>query len=118
MNAKPPLSRVRVIDFSTLLPGPLATLVLAEAGAEVVKIERPDGGDDQRRIGAPFGDDHVGIALLNRGTRSVATQLQAAGAAARMHPPLGRASGRESVWSDVLAVWFAGNINKKQKKTK
>src|SRR3546814_3350226 len=59
MNAKPPLSRVRVIDFSTLLPGPLATLVLAEAGAEVIKIERPDGGDDQRRIGVPRSEEHT-----------------------------------------------------------
>src|SRR3546814_2706988 len=81
-----PLSGVRVIDFSTLLPGPLATLVLAEAGAEVIKIERPDGGDDQRRIGAPFGDDHVGIALLNRGKKSIAIDLKATGAAARLHP--------------------------------
>ena len=43
-----PLDGVRVIDFSTLLPGPLATLILAEAGAEVVKIERPGQGDELR----------------------------------------------------------------------
>src|SRR3546814_16816042 len=82
-----PLSGVRVIDFSTLLPGPLATLVLAEAGAEVIKIERPDGGEDQRRIGAPFGDDHVGIALLNRGQQHIAHDSTHTGAAPRL-PPL------------------------------
>ena len=38
-----PLSGVLVLDFTTLLPGPLATLMLAEAGAEVIKIERPGG---------------------------------------------------------------------------
>ncbi len=43
-----PLSGLRVLDFTTLLPGPLATLMLAEAGAEVTKIERP-GGEDMRR---------------------------------------------------------------------
>ena len=42
-----PLSGILVLDFTTLLPGPLATLMLAEAGAEVIKIERP-GGEDMR----------------------------------------------------------------------
>ena len=42
-----PLSDILVLDFTTLLPGPLATLMLAEAGAEVIKIERP-GGEDMR----------------------------------------------------------------------
>ncbi|MEN3378501.1 MAG: alpha-methylacyl-CoA racemase, partial [Hyphomicrobiales bacterium] len=42
-----PLSGILVVDFTTLLPGPLATLMLAEAGAEVIKIERP-GGEDMR----------------------------------------------------------------------
>ena len=44
-----PLEGVLVADFTTLLPGPLATMMLAEAGAEVVKIERP-GGEDVRRF--------------------------------------------------------------------
>jgi crotonobetainyl-CoA:carnitine CoA-transferase CaiB-like acyl-CoA transferase len=38
-----PLSGLLVLDFTTLLPGPLATLMLAEAGAEVIKVERPGG---------------------------------------------------------------------------
>ena len=38
-----PLGGVRVLDFTTLLPGPMATLLLAEAGAEVIKLERPGG---------------------------------------------------------------------------
>ena len=46
-----PLSTIFVLDFSTLLPGPLATLLLAEAGAEVIKIERP-GGEDMHRFRA------------------------------------------------------------------
>ena len=43
-----PLSNIFVLDFSTLLPGPMATLMLAEAGAEVFKVERPGGEDMQR----------------------------------------------------------------------
>lgn len=45
-----PLSGLKVLDFSTLLPGPLATLILAEAGAEVLKVERPGTGDDMRHF--------------------------------------------------------------------
>ena len=39
------LSGIKVLDFSTLLPGPLATLFLAETGAEVIKVEKPEGDD-------------------------------------------------------------------------
>ena len=49
-----PLAGLFVLDFSTLLPGPLATLMLAEAGAEVVKIERPGDGEDMRRSPQPW----------------------------------------------------------------
>ena len=42
------LSGIKVLDFSTLLPGPLATLFLAETGAEVIKIEKPEIGDEIR----------------------------------------------------------------------
>ena len=59
-----PLSGIRVIDFTTLLPGPMATLILSEAGAEVIKIERP-GGEDIRRS-PPFIDDKsVMFSMLN-----------------------------------------------------
>ncbi len=75
MNPQP-LSGVRVLDFSTLLPGPLATLVLAEAGAEVVKIERPGRGDEMRSYQPTLGADSVNFALLNRGKRSLAIDLK------------------------------------------
>ena len=81
-----PLEGIRVIDFSTLLPGPLATLLLAEAGAEVIKIERPGQGDEMRRFGPRFGADGVTFALLNRGKRSLAIDLKAPDAGARLRP--------------------------------
>jgi alpha-methylacyl-CoA racemase len=70
-----PLAGIRVLDFSTLLPGPMATLLLAEAGAEVIKIERPEG-EDLRRFQPLWGKDSVSFALLNRGKKSVTANLK------------------------------------------
>jgi crotonobetainyl-CoA:carnitine CoA-transferase CaiB-like acyl-CoA transferase len=81
-----PLSGIRVLDFSTLLPGPLATLVLAEAGAEVIKIERPGRGDEMRSYEPKFGTDSVNFALLNRGKRSIAIDLKDPAALERLKP--------------------------------
>ena len=65
-----PLSGILVLDFTTLLPGPLATLMLAEAGAEVIKIERP-GGEDMRALRAALRRRGAAFALLNRGKKSL-----------------------------------------------
>ena len=70
-----PLDGVKVLDFSTLLPGPLASLLLAEAGAQVVKVERP-GGEDMRRYPFPFGETSANFALLNRGKTSLCLDLK------------------------------------------
>jgi alpha-methylacyl-CoA racemase len=83
-----PLKGVRVLDFSTLLPGPLATLILAEAGAEVIKIERPGRGDEMRSYEPKFGSDSVNFAMLNRGKRSIAIDLKQAGARDTLKPLL------------------------------
>lgn len=72
-----PLAGVRVVDFSTLLPGPMATLILAEAGAEVIKLERPGSGEDMRAYPPMVTEDSgVNFALLNRGKRSLAVDLK------------------------------------------
>lgn len=85
-----PLDGILVVDFSTLLPGPLATLMLAEAGAEVVKIERP-GGEDMRAY-PPFVDNvSVPFAMLNRGKASVEIDLKDEAARGRLWPLLARA---------------------------
>src|SRR3989304_2469293 len=81
-----PLAGIRVLDFSTLLPGPLATLLLAEAGAAVIKIGRPGAGGGMRGSGPKFGDDSVNFALLNRGKRSIAIDLKQPGAVERLMP--------------------------------
>lgn len=69
----PALDGVRVLDLSRLLPGPYATLVLADLGAEVVKVEDP-AGDPVRAVGGPGA-----FAALNRGKRSIVLDLKAAG---------------------------------------
>ena len=70
-----PLDGIKVIDLSTLLPGPFATLILAEAGAEVIKIERI-GGEDMRRS-PPFIDgESILFAILNRGKRSIELDIK------------------------------------------
>ncbi|MQA11453.1 MAG: CoA transferase [Pseudonocardiaceae bacterium] len=70
------LDGLRVVDFSTLLPGPLATLLLAEAGADVVKVERPGAGDEMRSYTPRLGSTSANFALLNRGKRSVTADLK------------------------------------------
>ena len=70
-----PLSGVRVLDLTTLLPGPLATLILAEAGADVFKIE-PPGGDGMRRLPPLMGELSALFMQLNRGKRSMALDLK------------------------------------------
>jgi crotonobetainyl-CoA:carnitine CoA-transferase CaiB-like acyl-CoA transferase len=71
-----PLSGIKVLDFSTLLPGPMASLFLAEAGAEVIKVERPGTGEDMRGYTPSWGAGSVNFALLNRGKVSVTLDLK------------------------------------------
>jgi alpha-methylacyl-CoA racemase len=68
----PPLHGVRVLDLTRLLPGAYATLLLADLGADVVKIEHPRGGDGMRRLA---GGESVYFELLNRDKRSVTLDL-------------------------------------------
>ena len=72
-----PLEGVRVVDLSRILAGPLATMVLADLGADVIKVERPGTGDDTRQWGPPFvGGDATYFLSLNRNKRSIAVDLR------------------------------------------
>jgi crotonobetainyl-CoA:carnitine CoA-transferase CaiB-like acyl-CoA transferase len=71
-----PLEGVRVIDLSRVLAGPYCTMVLADLGAEVIKVERPGSGDETRSWGPPFAGGEAAYYLsVNRGKRSCAIDL-------------------------------------------
>ncbi len=80
-----PLSHVRVLDLSRIMAGPWAGQILADLGADVVKVERPGAGDDTRGWGPPFLKDKSGrdtgdagyFLAVNRGKRSIAVDLAA-----------------------------------------
>ena len=76
MSAAAPLAGVRVLDLSRVLAGPYCSMVLADLGADVVKLERPGAGDPTRTWGPPFREGESAYYLcVNRGKRSVTVDL-------------------------------------------
>jgi crotonobetainyl-CoA:carnitine CoA-transferase CaiB-like acyl-CoA transferase len=80
---KGPLDGIRVLELARILAGPWAGQILADLGAEVIKVERPGAGDDTRGWGPPFMDDKDGGRLsssynlsCNRGKRSIAIDFE------------------------------------------
>jgi crotonobetainyl-CoA:carnitine CoA-transferase CaiB-like acyl-CoA transferase len=98
------LADLRIVDYSRVLAGPLATMVLADLGAEVVKVERPGVGDDTRAWGPPY--DETGMATyfqaVNRNKQSVALDLRDAEDLARARALL--------VGADVLVENFRPGV--------
>jgi len=101
VTVAPPLDGILVADFSRVLAGPLATMTLADLGADVVKVERPGTGDDTRSWAPPTTVDSRSTYFLsvNRNKRSLALDLATAG---------GRRTARElALRADVLVENFA-----------
>jgi CoA:oxalate CoA-transferase len=73
-----PLSGITIVDLSRILAGPYCTLLLAELGARVIKVEAPGGGDDARQYGPFTNGKSTYFASVNRGKESIALDLKAA----------------------------------------
>ena len=75
------LSGVRVLDLSRMLAGPYGSMLLADMGAEVIKVEEPGGGDPMRAMGPPFLPDGESAYFLaiNRNKKSLAIDLASYG---------------------------------------
>ncbi|MDE1158257.1 MAG: CaiB/BaiF CoA-transferase family protein [Neorhizobium sp.] len=83
LQQEPPLTGIRVIELARVLAGPWAGQMLADMGADVIKVENPDGGDDTRAWGPPFVEGADGENLsaayyhsTNRGKRSIAVDFR------------------------------------------
>lgn len=72
----PPLSGVRILDLTRLLPGPYATMLLADLGAEVIKIEEPTIGDPARYLPPVLGDTGTIFLIVNRNKKSLTLNLR------------------------------------------
>ena len=71
-----PLAHLRVIDLTRILAGPLCTMMLGDMGADVIKVEPPDGGDDTRGWGPPFvGGEAAYFLGVNRNKRSLSLNM-------------------------------------------
>ena len=80
-----PLAGIRVIEVAQNLAGPYCAAILAHLGADVIKVERPQGGDDTRGWGPPFLDGSgASFHAVNLGKRSVTVDLKDADAVARL----------------------------------
>jgi crotonobetainyl-CoA:carnitine CoA-transferase CaiB-like acyl-CoA transferase len=76
MTRPPPLAGIRILDLTRLLPGPVATLHLADLGAEVIKIEDPRVGDYARTLGTGPGEDSAYFRMINRHKQGLVLDLK------------------------------------------
>jgi formyl-CoA transferase len=84
-----PLAGIRVVDLTRVMTGPYGTMMLADMGADVVKIERPGAGDDTRHWGPPFVEGEASYFMsVNRNKRSIALDLKSE-------------AGREALWKMI-----------------
>lgn len=104
-QAPAPLEGIRVLDFSRLFAGPYCTMMLADLGAEVVKVESP-AGDDARRFGPPFlGGEGMNFMAMNRNKRDIVLDLKV--------PAAVEVAQRLAVSADVVVENFRPGVTSK-----
>ncbi|TPQ38343.1 MULTISPECIES: CaiB/BaiF CoA transferase family protein [Cupriavidus] len=100
-----PLAGITVVDLTRVLAGPYCTMMLADLGARVIKIENPDGGDDSRQVG-PFVDgESAYFASINRNKESIALDLK--------NPADRKVLDRMLATADVLVENFRAGVMEK-----
>ena len=105
MEIKGPLSGITVIDLTRVLAGPYCTLLLADFGARIIKVEQPEIGDDSRNFGPFENGKSIYFASINRHKESIAIDLKSEEGKAQLHALLEKA--------DVLVENFrAGTMEK------
>ncbi|MEM6491873.1 MAG: CoA transferase, partial [Pseudomonadota bacterium] len=106
MFQKGPLKGVRVVELGHIMAGPVCGLMLADLGADVVKIEKTKGGDDTRRALPPaIGDQAAAFLMVNRNKRGVAIDLK--------HPDGAAAARRLMAGADIVVVFYRkGGLDK------
>lgn len=75
-EAVAPLAGLKILDLSQIMAGPYCTMVLADLGAEVIKVEKPAGGDDSRQMGPYVHGESTCFAQINRNKRGIALDLK------------------------------------------
>jgi len=71
-----PLSQIKVLDISQIMAGPYCTMVLADMGADVIKVEKIKGGDDSRQMGPYVNDESTCFSQINRNKKSISLNLK------------------------------------------
>src|SRR6202007_2884802 len=100
VGAPLPLAGIRIADFSHFIAGPLCTMILADLGAEVIKVEKPNGGDDFRRLRPPVTEgEGAPFIWCNRNKKSIAIDLKKPEGIAVAHDIVSK--------SDILVENFA-----------
>lgn len=74
--ARKPLEHIKVLDFTHILAGPYCTMILANLGAEIIKLEKPDTGDDSRAFGPFINGQSAYFISINKGKKSIAVDLK------------------------------------------
>jgi len=106
MNRESALHGIRILDLTRLLPGPFCTMILADFGADVVKVEDPDGGDYMRSVPPLQGEDSAYFLALNRNKRSLTLNLREPAGRDVLRALAGKADVLvESFRPGVMAAW-------------
>jgi crotonobetainyl-CoA:carnitine CoA-transferase CaiB-like acyl-CoA transferase len=105
MHQELPYRNVKILDLSRNVAGPFGTMILADLGADVIKVEEPEAGDDTRRLAPFWGEESISFLSFNRNKRSVGLDIKS---------PAGReAVLRLGEWADIVVESFRPGVTER-----